>query len=110
MTKHFVVRQVTVLLEELQLKLLDANLWSEYPPSEQAMSSDAPFACDTMSFENWLQFIFVPKMQLLIINNQRLPCNIALLPMAEQMWQRSPEVQRVLEIIGKLDEVLSKQQ
>ncbi len=110
MKEHLVSKQVAVLLQALSCALQEANLWSECPPSKRAMSSTAPFACDTMCFENWLQFIFIPKMEMLLVNNDPLPSNIAILPMAEEMLSSTPAVNEVVRVIAQLDEVLSIRQ
>lgn len=95
------------LLDELETQLKHANAWSEEPPSEQAMASIAPFACDQMSFDAWLQFIFLPKMRHLIKTHQPLPSSMALLPMAEQVWSSSHERLALMLIIKQLDELFN---
>ncbi len=50
-----------------------AELWPSTPPSQQAMQSTAPFAVDSMPFESWLAFIFIPKMQWLLDSDSEVP-------------------------------------
>ena len=73
------------------------------------MASTAPFACDSMAFEQWIQFIFIPKMQYLLAQEHPLPTNIAILPMAEEMLKGKPGAEAVCVLIGNIDTLLSGQ-
>jgi len=59
-----------------------AELWPSTPPSQQAMHSTAPFAVDSMPFESWLAFIFIPKMQWLLDSGNAVP-EMQIYPAAE---------------------------
>ena len=100
------------LYTEKQLRLIEAELkrlqlWQDEPPSAEAMADPTPFACESMAFEQWLQFIFLPKMDEIIAVNGTLPSQIALGPMAEYVWQGRGEMQALINIINQLDEHLS---
>ncbi|UJF21151.1 YqcC family protein [Shewanella sp. OMA3-2] len=90
---------------ELQLKL--TGLWSPSVPSSIALASKAPFACDTLAFEQWLQFIFIPKMQQLIDMRSPLPDQMAIAPMAQQVWQTKPEKQDVIVLLEQFDQLIT---
>lgn len=95
-----------LLLIECELKSL--GLWANEPPSDEAMSDPTPFACQSMPFEHWLQFIFIPKMSLIVTERKSLPQNIALGPMAEHIWSLQPKMKSLITIIYQLDERLSE--
>ncbi|ABO24510.1 YqcC family protein [Shewanella loihica] len=100
------------LYTEKQLRLIEAELkrlqlWQDQPPSAEAMADPTPFACESMTFEQWLQFIFLPKMGEIIAVNGALPSQIALTPMAEHVWQGRAEMRVLITIINQLDEHLS---
>jgi uncharacterized protein YqcC (DUF446 family) len=94
-------------LVELENLLKHHSLWSEQSPSDQALTSTAPFACDTLSFEQWLQFIFMPKMTQLIDCNQALPTQMHLAPMAEQVWQGNGNYQDIISLLSSMDEFIN---
>ena len=94
-------------LAELELQLKASSLWSTSQPSASAMASTAPFACDTLSFEQWLQFIFMPKMRQLIITHSPLPTEMAIAPMAEQVWQNQPDKHVIINLLVKFDHLLA---
>ncbi|MBR9790995.1 MAG: YqcC family protein [Gammaproteobacteria bacterium] len=90
------IEQGSGLLFELEEILKAAGLWSADTPSQKALSSKQPFACDTLAFEQWLQFIFIPRLQALL-KTKTLPPPMQIQPMAEVTWQGNHlSVQRVL--------------
>ena len=67
----------------LQLELQTIGLWSDVAPSEKALLSTEPFCCDLMSFAEWLQWIFIPRLSYLAENKGQLPQKSGVYPMAE---------------------------
>lgn len=72
-------------------------------PSPQAMQSHIPFAADTMSFEQWLQFIFFPQMYQLINQKRPLPRQMGLAPMAEYVWGNDPALNDLIKQFKAFD-------
>lgn len=105
-----VSQNISTLLEALTRELTSLNLWQVKAPSIVALNSSAPFCCDTLAFEQWLQFIFIPKLSLMITEQQRLPSTIALTPMAEEAFQSlASNTEALMEIILKIDNTLTMQ-
>ena len=101
--------QTQRLLQKLKIEMQRASLWSNIRPHEVAMSSRAPFACDHMPFEQWLQFMFIPKMQDLLINKQALPTEITIYPMAQQTLSKdSKNIDKLMLTLVQLDRLLSR--
>ncbi|WP_299787621.1 YqcC family protein [uncultured Shewanella sp.] len=97
------------LLEQLESELRVQGLWSSQKPSAAAMNDSSPFSCETMPFENWVQFIFLPKMHELIDRALPLPEKIAIAPMAHHVWGGKPELHTIIFIFEELDRLLSEQ-
>lgn len=74
------VLQLLVMIEE---ELQRSNLWPIEAPEESAFLSHEPFSIDTMSAEQWLKWVFLPRMLTLIETEQPLPTRIALAPYFE---------------------------
>jgi uncharacterized protein YqcC (DUF446 family) len=99
--------EVSSLLIDIEAQLRQLNLWQTEPPSAEALLSDQPFAIDTLTFPQWLQFVFLAKMPILI-EQQNLPASCSIHPMAEEYFKREAlSVKPLLEAIAKLDDVLS---
>lgn len=109
MSVEKIAKKTNELLVSLEDAMRQATLWSEQRPPEYAFASTAPFACDRMSFEQWLQFVFLPQMNVLLRDGHKLPSDIALLPMAEECFSRSQETDTLLSVLGQIDQLLSSQ-
>ncbi|MDC8830395.1 YqcC family protein [Alteromonas gilva] len=84
------------LVLKLKSAMTAAGLWSVQPPTAEALASQQPFACDTLSFAQWLQFIFIPRLDALLKSGDRVP-PMSVLPMAQVSWANAhPNVQAVL--------------
>jgi len=70
----------------IERALRQAGWWGGEPPSVQALASPEPFCVDTLSFEQWLQWIFLPRMKLIIEQGQPLPNASGILAMAEMVY------------------------
>lgn len=71
------------LLFEIEKELRTLQLWAVESPSAEALASEQPFAVDTLSFSQWLQFIFLPKMYQIVESAGELPSSCSIAPMAE---------------------------
>lgn len=102
MTKEIAMLQ---LLQQLKLIMLSAGVWQseELPPI--AFNSTAPFFCDTMSFMQWLQFVFIPKMNHCCLNDS-LPSSMALTPMAEMSLEKTDSAIKIAKVLMKMDALI----
>ncbi len=101
-------QQTQVLLRAIQAELQSLQLWTELPPSAAALASQAPFCCDTMPLQQWLQYVLLPRMQALIDARLPLPTHISICPIAEEAFAGLGErAWPVINRIADLDELLS---
>ena len=100
-------KKVEILIIKLEQSLREARLWSNFAPSPDALQSKLPFALDTMAFEQWLQFVFIPKMSEIINTKSTLPDSLQLLPMAEHSLSVADHQSKVIEVIKQIDSVFS---
>jgi len=103
------VAQIATLLDNLETELRRLNLWSDVPPSPEALASTAPFAIDTLSLPQWLQWIYIQRLRALIEAGKALPCGALVKPYAEQYFdqQRDLPAHHLLHTIDRLDDALS---
>lgn len=88
------------------------GLWSETAPSSDALSSTQPFAIDTLEFSEWLQFIFLPRMQSLLEAQSALPTDCMIAPVGEEYCrqncsEKGAEVSHLISILSSIDQLLS---
>lgn len=103
-------QQVALLLKHIETELKILNLWSVQPPAATAFESSAPFCCDLMPLQQWLQFVFIPRMMALVEGGLPLPAAIAVCPMAEEAFAPiTTDKLALINRIADLDELLSGQ-
>lgn len=90
------------LLNRAEDYLKQHALWDEQEPNEEALASQAPFALDTLEPEQWLQWIFIPKMKQML-GKEQLPAGFAISPYFEEVWKEGNH-QKLLEILRAIDE------
>ena len=56
------------------------------------------------TFHEWLQFVFLPKMQYMIDNNLELPSSLAIAPMGEVEYRAElKERENLIKILNEID-------
>ena len=101
-------RLLLQLINQLEEHLRLQNLWQSDKPSAAALSSNVPFAIDSLTFVQWLQFIFIDKITYLLQFSLPLPKTISVLPMAEESFKKnSIHAVEVLDIIERIDLLIS---
>ncbi|KRW58644.1 YqcC family protein [Pseudomonas sp. TTU2014-080ASC] len=102
------VQQIAELLLLIERELRVQGWWQDTSPSEEALSSPEPFCVDLMDFDQWLQWIFLPRMKWIIENGMAMPLVSGIKPMAEQVFtedmQRAGELIRLL---GEFDQLIT---
>jgi uncharacterized protein YqcC (DUF446 family) len=83
-------------------------LCSASVPSPEALASTAPFCVDSLSFPQWLQFIFIPGLRRIIDQRQLLPRECQVAPMAEMYFRLgSSDGAAVVALLQRIDRLLS---
>ena len=77
-------QQLNRLLLAVEQELREMQLWDQQRPSAEALASNEPFAIDKLSFNQWLRFIFLPRMAGIVEAASALPENCSVAPMAEE--------------------------
>ena len=96
-------KEVEILIIKLEQSLREEMLWSSSTPPDKALQSILPFALDTLSFEQWLQFVFIPKMIVIVNSKSTLPDDFKLLPMAQQRFGAAYNKPKLMEVIRQID-------
>ena len=100
--------QILDCLLNLEAELRQLGLWQSEAPSCEALLSTQPFCLDTLNFAQWLQFIFLPRLQHLLDMKLSLPQRCAVAPMAEEYFKALPvDASPLLLSLRKVDSLLS---
>lgn len=95
-------------LLQIEAELRRMGAWDNTPPSAEALRSTQPFAVDTLTFTQWLQFVFVARIKTMIENGHALPEVSGMAPMAEEHFRsRSESGDRLIRELAEMDRLLS---
>lgn len=105
-----VYQDMASAIETLVLLMDNEGLWpstnsTDAEPSETALRSKVPFALDTMGFESWLAYVFIPKMKHILSAQMPIP-SMSITPAAEQYFTQAPPA--ILEQLKTIDGLSSK--
>lgn len=100
--------EIATVLIDIEAELRTLGLWQENAPSPEALASQQPFAVDTLTLPQWLQFIFLPRVYGLLADDAPLPGPCAIAPMAEEYFRgRQLAITGLLEALETVDALLS---
>ena len=84
--------EIRSLLHGMEAEMRRIGLWAAHPPPPAAFGSTAPFCHDTMTFDNWLQWVFIPRVHALIDQHGEFPFRSQIAPLAEMAFAEMPGV------------------
>ncbi len=104
--KYIVVAEVLIDIEK---ELRELQLWEFETPSQEALASTQPFAIDTLTFPQWLQFIFIPRLYWMVEQRAPLPSVSGVKPMAEEYFRvLSLNSAKLINHLDAIDTLLSE--
>ena len=96
-----------LLLIERELRAV--GMWGSESPSTDRLSSVEPFCVDTLALEEWLQWIFLPRMKLIIESGADLPNASGIRAIAEMVYVDEGEHMHALfEALGEFDRLIGE--
>lgn len=99
--------QMADLLLEIESEMRRVGLWGHTPLPAAAFASRVPFCHDTMEFEQWLQWVLLPRMRQVVEQDDGWPNNSAILPLAEHRFAQLPHAtSNLAEMLGLFDDLI----
>ncbi|QGX38784.1 YqcC family protein [Permianibacter aggregans] len=96
-------------LDRLERRLQSEGLWSNEIPEPASFDSTMPFCVDTMTLPEWLQFVFLPRMQELIERRLPLPSRAGLHQYAEVYFQQQPgSYPALIRLLAEIDAFIAE--
>ncbi|MBD2811506.1 YqcC family protein [Xenorhabdus sp. Vera] len=96
-------KKILLKLQSIEATMKMVGIWQNYPPKPEAFESTEPFSIDTMSADEWLQWVLIPRMRALIEQKANLPTAFAIAPYFEEVYKE--EVERYLPLLENLREL-----
>lgn len=102
--QDLVLNEMRAALALLETEMRTIGWWQSQAPPVEALNSKEPFCIDYLRFSEWLQWVYIPKMQAFMNQTGRLPAQSNLLAIAEEAWKGSDrDSTGLLQIIELLD-------
>ncbi|QIW16439.1 anhydro-N-acetylmuramic acid kinase [Pasteurellaceae bacterium RH1A] len=93
-------------LTDLQIAMHLHHVWEATPPSAEALANDQPFCLGTLSPTQWLQWVFIPRMNALLDANAPLPTNFAISPYLEEALKDEAYLSALCQPLVALEKIL----
>jgi uncharacterized protein YqcC (DUF446 family) len=107
---HDIPSRIADVLLEVEAVLRISDKWDMNEPDCEALSSKQPFCLDTLKFEQWLQWIFLPRMKETLEQSRPLPTESGIFSYAEDCLQKDePGTTNLLTLIKRFDDLISIQ-
>ncbi|MGF1715667.1 YqcC family protein [Photobacterium chitinilyticum] len=91
------------LLDRLETVMREADIWEGESPDPSALASSEPFAIDTLSCSQWLQWIFIPQMKQLVALNAPLPIHFEISSYVEEAMKGQSDNTAVYRVTRNFD-------
>jgi uncharacterized protein YqcC (DUF446 family) len=107
---HDIPNRIADVLLEVEATLRTSGKWDAYQPSREALVSSQPFCFDTLRFEQWLQWIFLPCMKQILEHRKPLPLRSGIFTYARQMlYKNDPPAANLLTLVKRFDDLIAIQ-
>lgn len=105
---HDISGQIADVLLQVEAKLRASGRWQPKQPAATALASALPFCVDTLSIEQWLQWIFLPRMKQILEHQKPLPARSAIFEYAQDCFDEldSSDAQ-LLALIKRFDRLIA---
>ena len=103
-----VTHRLADLILEIEAEMRRIGLWENSRPEEAALASLVPFCHDTLSFQQWLQWVFLPKMKAVVETGDDFPARSDIHPLAEHSLEHLlQKTDGLLALIRQFDEFIN---
>ncbi|GJM05616.1 MAG: hypothetical protein DHS20C09_16120 [marine bacterium B5-7] len=107
---HDIPNRIADVLLEVEASLRTHGKWDKYRPDASDLNSTIPFCMDTLKFEQWLQWIFLPRMKDTIEKTKPLPAQSGIFEYAEECLHKDdPSTNTLLKQLKTFDDLISIQ-
>jgi uncharacterized protein YqcC (DUF446 family) len=97
---------VKARIDELEAEMKKIGWWREGPPPPEAFDFHKAFAMDTMAFSQWLQFIFVPRVNQIIESGEQFPTHSSVGAQAVREFDGEPDADRLCTLLSQFDRLI----
>jgi uncharacterized protein YqcC (DUF446 family) len=94
---------VAAKLSEIETEMKRVRLWQTQPLAPEQYQFSRAFAGDTMSYDQWLQFIFIPRVKQIIETRGQFPASSSVGAQAVREFDGNREADRLITLLSEFD-------
>jgi uncharacterized protein YqcC (DUF446 family) len=102
MTRSAFQQTVSDRVDEIEAEMQQCGLWQTQPLAPEQLRFTKAFGMDTMSFDQWLQFVFIPKVREAIETNS-FPSSSQVGAQAVREFDTVPAASRLVTLLAQFD-------
>jgi uncharacterized protein YqcC (DUF446 family) len=107
---HDIPNRIADVLLEVEANLRNSGRWDRARPPGTALVSTQPFCLDTLQFEQWLQWVFLPRMKHILEQRRPLPAKSGIFAYAQEyLCKKDPLSNNLLSLIKRFDDLITIQ-
>ncbi len=90
-------------IESIEQELKSIGFWQSEPLRAEQYDFHAAFALDTMAYSQWLQFIFIPRVNSIIAEHRLFPKSSSVGAQAVREFDGVPAASRLVLLLSEFD-------
>jgi len=100
-------KQVFAKAGEIEAELIRLGRWEAQPLPDDRFVNMGAFGSNTMAFEQWIQFILLPRIRDIIASNGEFPSESNLAPYAIRYFDGDPDAENLHQLLYDLDALIN---
>jgi uncharacterized protein YqcC (DUF446 family) len=92
-------------LDRIETQMRASGLWQSEPLRPEQFDFHSAFAMDTMAFEQWLQFVFIPRVRDAVASNS-FPSSSSVAAQAVREFDTVPQANGLVSLLSEFDALI----
>ena len=94
---------VKAAIDAIEAEIKSIGYWQDDPLRPEQYNFQQAFGLDTMAFSQWLQFIFIPRVNSIIIEHERFPKSSSVGAQAVREFDGVTEADHLISLLSEFD-------
>ena len=102
--------KATQAINAIEAEMKRVDWWSGKAPEPERMNFHEPFGADTLAYQEWLQFVFIPRVRSIIESKGEFPPNSSVGTKAMREWdymEHVAEGQKLIRMLNDFDDLVN---
>lgn len=108
MADELIYKHVFTKAIEIEAELKHLNRWGKEPLPPERFENMGAFGSNTMAFEQWIQFVLLPRIREIVETHGEFPDESSLAPYAIRYFDGDTEADHLHELLYQLDKLINE--